>query len=71
MSPMEFVLRFTFSHPDMDTNIVGTVNPTHLQDNINALRQGPLPPAVYVEARRRLDAAGSAPQRTQIWGDQC
>lgn len=63
MSPMEFVLRFTFSHTDMDTNIVGTVNPAHLQDNINALRQGPLPPAVYVEAKRRLDAAGSAPQR--------
>jgi aryl-alcohol dehydrogenase-like predicted oxidoreductase len=64
MSPMEFVLRFSFSHPDMDTNIVGTVNPAHLQDNINALRQGPLPPAVYGEAKRRLDAAGSAPQRT-------
>jgi aryl-alcohol dehydrogenase-like predicted oxidoreductase len=27
MSPVEFVLRFTFSHPDMDTTIVGTVNP--------------------------------------------
>jgi aryl-alcohol dehydrogenase-like predicted oxidoreductase len=61
-SPMEFVLRFTFSHPDMDTTIVGTVNPAHLQDNINALRQGPLPPAVYVEAKRRLDAAGLASQ---------
>jgi aryl-alcohol dehydrogenase-like predicted oxidoreductase len=61
MSSMEFVLRFTFTHPDMDTNIVGTVNPAHLQDNINALRKGPLPPDLYAEAKRRLTAAGSAP----------
>ena len=54
---MEFILRFTFSHPDMDTNIVGTINPAHLQDNINALLQGPLPAAIYVEAKRRLEAA--------------
>src|SRR6266700_7736945 len=26
MTPMEFILRFTFTHPDMDTNIVGTMN---------------------------------------------
>jgi aryl-alcohol dehydrogenase-like predicted oxidoreductase len=62
MTPMEFILRFTFSHPDMDTNIVGTVTPVHLQDNINALRQGPLPPDLYAEAKSRLAAAGSAPQ---------
>jgi aryl-alcohol dehydrogenase-like predicted oxidoreductase len=58
MTPMEFILRFTFSHPEMDTNIVGTINPTHLQDNIRALLKGPLPPAVYVEAKRRLEIAG-------------
>jgi aryl-alcohol dehydrogenase-like predicted oxidoreductase len=62
MTPMEFILRFTFSHPDMDTNIVGTVNPAHLQDNINALKKGPLPPDLYVEAKSRLTAVGSAPQ---------
>ena len=60
-TPMEFILRFTFTHPDMDTNIVGTVNPAHLQDNINVLRQGPLPPDLYAEAKRRLAAAGVAP----------
>lgn len=54
----------------MDTNIVGTVNPAHLEDNMNALLQGPLPPAVYVEAKRRVDAAGSAPQGDSIWGYQ-
>jgi aryl-alcohol dehydrogenase-like predicted oxidoreductase len=62
MSSMEFILRFTFSHPDMDTNIVGTINPAHLQDNINALLKGPLPPDVYAEAKRRLDAVGLRPK---------
>ena len=52
MTPMAFILRFTFSHPDMHTNIVGTVNPAYLQDNIDALLQGPLPPDVYAEAKR-------------------
>ena len=63
MTPMEFILRFTFTHPDLHTNIVGTINPAHLQHNVDVLRQGPLPADVYAEAKRRLDAAGSAPQR--------
>ena len=58
MTPMEFILRFTFSHPAMHTNIVGTVNPAHLQDNIRTLLQGPLPQPTYVEAKRRLEAVG-------------
>ena len=61
MTSMEFILRFTFTHPDMHTNIVGTINPAHLQHNVEVLRQGPLPTAVYAEAKRRLDAAGSRP----------
>jgi aryl-alcohol dehydrogenase-like predicted oxidoreductase len=61
MTPMEFILRFTFTHPDMSTNIVGTINAGHLQNNINALLQGPLPPDLYAEAKRRLAAAGCAP----------
>lgn len=65
MTPMEFILRFTFTHPDLHTNIVGTINPAHLQDNINVLRQGPLPADVYAEAKRRLDAAGSIPRGTE------
>ena len=63
MTPMEFILRFTFTHPDMDTNIVGTINPAHLQDNLNALRHGPLPPDVYAEAKHRLAAVGLASER--------
>ena len=62
MGPVEFVLRFTFSHPDMDTTIVGTANPAHLEANLAALRKGPLPPDLYAEAKGRLAAAGLAPQ---------
>jgi aryl-alcohol dehydrogenase-like predicted oxidoreductase len=62
MTPMEFILRFTFTNPDLDTTIVGTANPAHLQTNVEILLQGPLPPDLYAEAKRRLTAAGSAPQ---------
>jgi aryl-alcohol dehydrogenase-like predicted oxidoreductase len=61
-SPMEFILRFTFTHPDMHTNIVGTIDPGHLEHNVDVLQQGPLPADVYAEAKRRLDAAGSTPR---------
>ena len=64
MTRMEFILRFTCSHPDLHTTIVGTINPDHLRDNLDALRKGPLPPDLYAEAKRRLAAAGSVPQET-------
>ena len=57
MTPMEFILRFTFSNPDLDTTIVGTINPAHLQANLEILRHGPLPPDVYKQAKLRLGAA--------------
>jgi aryl-alcohol dehydrogenase-like predicted oxidoreductase len=50
----EFILRYTFSHPDMHTTIVGTANLDHLAANLAAARKGPLPPDVYAEAKRRL-----------------
>jgi aryl-alcohol dehydrogenase-like predicted oxidoreductase len=62
MTPIEFILRFTFTHPDLHTNIVGTISPAHLQHNVDVLRRGPLPADVYAEAKRRLDAAGSTPR---------
>jgi aryl-alcohol dehydrogenase-like predicted oxidoreductase len=62
MSPMEFILRFTFTNPDLDTTIVGTINPEHLQTNLDILQKGPLPPDLYEEAKDRLAAAGSAPR---------
>ena len=61
MTPMEFVLRFTFTHPDLHTNIVGTIDPAHLRHNVEVVKRGPLPVDVYAEAKRRLDAAGSRP----------
>jgi aryl-alcohol dehydrogenase-like predicted oxidoreductase len=54
-------LRFTLSHPAVDTIIAGTLNPKHLAENVAAAEAGPLPEDVYVEAKRRLDNAGESP----------
>lgn len=62
MTRMEFMLRFTISHPDLDTTIVGTKRVEHLRQNLDALLRGPLPDDVLAEAKRRLDAAGSVAQ---------
>ena len=62
MTPMEFILRFTFTHPAMHTNIVGTIDPEHLRNNVEVVKRGPLSQDVYAEAKRRLDAAGSTPK---------
>jgi aryl-alcohol dehydrogenase-like predicted oxidoreductase len=63
MSATAFLLRYTLTHPDVHTTIVGTLNPAHLQENLAAVRQGPLPADVYQEARRRLrEAAAGATQ---------
>ncbi|HLV78816.1 MAG TPA: aldo/keto reductase [Chthonomonadaceae bacterium] len=56
-----FLLRFLLSHPDIDTTIVGTLNPEHLRENLAIAEKGPLPSDVYAEAKRRLDAAGEKP----------
>jgi aryl-alcohol dehydrogenase-like predicted oxidoreductase len=66
MSRQEFILRFTISHPDMDTTIVGTVNPSHLQDNVATVLKGPLPPELYTEAKRRLAMGGQQPIAVQV-----
>ena len=50
------------SHPSMTTNIVGTINPDHLKENLAAVAKGELSADVYDEAKRRLTAAGTAPQ---------
>lgn len=55
---MEFILRYTLSHPDLHTTIVGTGKVEHLSQNVAAAKKGPLPADVYAEARRRLEAAG-------------
>jgi aryl-alcohol dehydrogenase-like predicted oxidoreductase len=60
-SRTSFILRFTLAHPDMDTNIIGTLNPDHLKENVEATLRGPLSAEVYEEAKRRLADAGMAP----------
>ena len=59
-----FVLRYTLSHPNADTVIVGTTRTDHMQENIDAVMRGPLSDDVYEEAKRRLDAAGEIPTPT-------
>jgi aryl-alcohol dehydrogenase-like predicted oxidoreductase len=54
MSNMEFVLRFTLSHPGLSTTIVGTSNPAHLASNIAVAQKGPLPADLYEEAKKRF-----------------
>jgi aryl-alcohol dehydrogenase-like predicted oxidoreductase len=54
MTPMEFMLRFTISNPDMTTTIVGTATPQHLKDNVDAAAKGPLPRDLFEEARLRF-----------------
>jgi len=61
MDRMAFVLRFTLSHPDLHTTIVGTSNAAHFRANLAAAEQGPLPPDLYEQAKRRLSEAGSDP----------
>jgi aryl-alcohol dehydrogenase-like predicted oxidoreductase len=56
-----FMLRFTLSHPKMHTTIVGTQNPEHLRENVEAALKGPLPTDVYEEAKRRLASVGVEP----------
>jgi aryl-alcohol dehydrogenase-like predicted oxidoreductase len=57
LSPMEFVLRFTLSHPGLSSTIVGTASPGHLAGNIAIAERGPLPGDVYIEAKKRLRPA--------------
>jgi aryl-alcohol dehydrogenase-like predicted oxidoreductase len=61
MSRTAFMLRFTLSHPDLDTTIVGTSSLDHLRENLAVAALGPLPPDVLDEARSRLAAAGARP----------
>jgi aryl-alcohol dehydrogenase-like predicted oxidoreductase len=53
-----FLLRFTLSHPDISTAIVGTLSPEHLVENISAVMRGPLSNDTYAEAKSRLGGVG-------------
>ena len=54
MSRVEFVLRFTLSHPDLSSTIVGTSSLNHLRSNMAIAEKGPLPADLYEQARGRL-----------------
>jgi aryl-alcohol dehydrogenase-like predicted oxidoreductase len=54
MTSMELMLRFTISHPDMHTTIVGTKDPQHLAANVAVASKGPLPADVYEQAKTRF-----------------
>ena len=58
MTRLQFTLRFTLAHADLDTTIVGTANNAHLRDNLATARLGPLPEDIVREVKRRLDDAG-------------
>jgi aryl-alcohol dehydrogenase-like predicted oxidoreductase len=59
LSRMEFVLRFTVSHPGLSTTIVGTSSRAHLAGNIAVAEKGPLPADLYAEAKKRLPLPGA------------
>jgi hypothetical protein len=45
----------------VNTIIVGTLYPEHLQENIVAAEKGTLPANIYEEVKHRLNAIGIAP----------
>jgi aryl-alcohol dehydrogenase-like predicted oxidoreductase len=57
ISRVEFVLRFTLSHPDLSSTIVGTSSLNHLRSNLAIAEKGPLPADLYEQARRRLETS--------------
>jgi aryl-alcohol dehydrogenase-like predicted oxidoreductase len=68
MGNMEFVLRFTLSHPGLSTTIVGTSNPAHLASNMAFAERGPLPADLYEKAKKRLPLPERKPGKPQDAG---
>ena len=61
-SRTSFILRYTLTHPNSDTNIVGTTNPDHLWENVAAMQRGPMSLDVYAEVQRRMNEVGVSPE---------
>lgn len=59
MSRIEFVLRFTISHPGLSSTIVGTSSLNHLRSNVAMAEKGPLPAELYSEAKKRFPVTGA------------
>ncbi len=60
MSRAELILRYTLTHPDCHTTIVGTCDPDHLAENLAAVGRGPLPTDLYQEIRVRVAAVNAS-----------
>jgi aryl-alcohol dehydrogenase-like predicted oxidoreductase len=58
MGRLEFVLRFTLSHPGLSSTIVGTSSLEHLRANLAFAEKGPLPADVYESVQERLGPVG-------------
>ena len=56
MPILEFVLRFTLSHPDVCTAIIGSTNPDHIRANVRVSDGETLPDDVVNEARAAFQA---------------
>ncbi|HEY5652687.1 MAG TPA: aldo/keto reductase [Acidimicrobiia bacterium] len=54
MTPMEFTLRFTLSHPGVSSVLAGTANLDHFIANVEAIAKGPLPDDLLALAKTRL-----------------
>ncbi len=54
MSRAELILRYTLSHPDCQTTIVGTCSEMHLAENLASMARGPLERSLYDEITTRV-----------------
>ena len=54
MSRAELILRYTLSHPDCQTTIVGTCSEMHLVENLASMAKGPLEQSLYDEITTRV-----------------
>jgi aryl-alcohol dehydrogenase-like predicted oxidoreductase len=61
MEPIEFMIRFALTNPDLSVALVATTNLAHLKANIASAAKGPLPPQLYNTVCARLNAAGGGP----------
>lgn len=57
MSRAELILRYTLSHPQCHTTIVGTCNAEHFAENLASAEAGPLPAELYREISYRVATA--------------
>ena len=57
--PILLAMGFVFAHPEIDTVIAGTHNPSHVRSNIELVEHRlPVPPETVAELHRRFDEVG-------------